>query len=507
MELREYINIIFKNIQLIVIFTLVSLTLTLLFTTQQTPVFEASSTYVTRVSPGQGFDDTIYAIDTITGRQRIYVTFCDVMESGRIREDAFTRLGLNPLDPQYEDYVVDCTVLPESNVMVLSVEGYEPQIVQSLNQLVGIVGMEYNSTLFGYVELNLLDNVFFNPVPISPNYLLNGVLGLALGVTISITIVFLLDYLRSPAERLRESSIYEVRLNVYNNRYATRRLQEEIQRSKMQNRLLAVALIDLVAEESDYLQDPTMADLLLRQAAMRLREKLRPTDILAHREGGTFTLIMPETPERTALRLVRQLHENVSNKPIEVQGAITNFSAITGMVENNGGMYDVEPMLDLADRALNTARRAGINTIEFVRTKPSPFVMDDTEIEFFQFNVTDEFEAAKVDDTEIPDELGAEDLNVSAESTQPIELDPTWSNPFAGNDSGSTIEKPSALDRALGESSQTATETEAVVDDSAQFGPFAVPKKATDDNSKAVNDRIKKKLLGDDSQEDENNDE
>ncbi|GAB5492488.1 MAG: hypothetical protein Phog2KO_27030 [Phototrophicaceae bacterium] len=495
MELREYISIIFKNIQLIVIFTLVSLTLTLLFTTQQKPVYESSSTYVARVTPGQGFDDTVYATETLI-RQRIYVTFCDVMESGRIREDAFNRLGLDPFDVAYEDYVIECTPQPESNVIIVSVEGFDPPIVQSLNQVVGIAGMEYNNTLFGYIELNLLDNVFFNPVPISPSYLLNGVLGLALGVTISITIVFLLDYLRSPAERLAESSIYEVRLNVYNNRYATRRLQEEIQRSKMQNRLLAVALIDLVAEESAYLEDEATADLLLRQAAMRLREKLRPTDILAHRDGGTFTLIMPETPERTALRLVRQLHENVSQKPVEIQGAIANFSAITGMVENNGGMYDVEPMMDLADRALNTARRAGINTIEFVRTKPSPFVMDDTEIEFFQFNVTDEFEAVSADETEIP-ALNTPPASpvtpVSADPTQPIELDPTWANPFGNG--GVDEQGISALDRVLGDRSGKANPEPKSTPPEERFGPFSVPKKDEEDD-KSISDSLKNKLRG-----------
>lgn|GEM_PF-769128 len=500
MELRAYIQIILKNLQLIVIFTLVALTLTVLFTTQQTPVYEASSTYVTRVNC-TGFDQCIYALDTITGRQRIYVTFCDVMQSGRIREAAFAELGLDPFDIIYEDYVVECAVFPESNVMALSTQGYDPQLITDLNFAIGNLGREYNNSLFTAVELDLLDSVWFNPEPISPNYIFNAVLGLALGVTVSVTIVFLLDYLRSPAERIQEASIYEVRLNVYNNRYAGRRLTEEIERSKLQNRLLAVALIELQADD---LLDEQHGDLLLRQAVMRIRDRLRPTDILAHREGSTFTLIMPETPERTALRLVRSIHENVAVKPVEVEGAIANFTAITGMIENNGGMYDGEHIIELAERALRTARRAGLNTIEFVRTKPSPFTMQDTEVEFLEFNVTDEFRAVAVEDTDIPGVMPGS-KPVVGEATQPIPND--IAARFADDTDLVVGNSESVLDRIArrkaNDQGKAQTAPKNNVDDETEsattrIGPFAVPKKKdpTDDE---IADKLKKKLKGDTS--------
>lgn len=507
MELRAYIQIIQKNIQLIVIFTLVSVTLTLLFTTQQTPVYESISTYVTRVSPGLALEDTIYIVDTLTGRQRIYVGFCDVMESGRVRENAIALFEPDTNLTDIGDYETSCTVLPESNVIMLKVTGTEPQVVRALNQVIGIAGVEFNNgTYGGFIEMDLLDHVWFNPMPISPNYVFNGVLGLALGIAVSVTIVFLLDYLRSPAERLAESSIYEVRLNVYNNRYATRRLSEEIERSKMQNRLLAVALIELHSD----VQDGISGELLLRQAAMRLREKLRPTDILAHREGGTFTLIMPETTERTALRLVRTIHEHMAAKPVEVEGAIANFTAITGMIENNGGMYDNEHIMELAERALRTARRAGLNTIEFVRTKPSPFVVDGTEVEFHQFKVTDEYRSVMAEDTEVPgvhNDVSGSSPSVG-DKTQPIFFDPD-SNPF--EDDTDQLVPPrrtnqSVLDKIAQRNRDTKTESSATFtatalaeaetvaetdEDVTQVGPFAVPsKKVVEDVAEELADTV-----------------
>ena len=92
MELRTYIQIIQKNIQLIVIFTLVAVTLTLLFTTQQTPVYESVSTYVVRVSASGTIDETFYAIDTITMDVPLFIR---VLEYAR--EDAQADMDLHDL--------------------------------------------------------------------------------------------------------------------------------------------------------------------------------------------------------------------------------------------------------------------------------------------------------------------------------------------------------------------------------------------------------------------------
>ncbi|MDQ7036646.1 MAG: GGDEF domain-containing protein [Anaerolineae bacterium] len=235
-----------------------------------------------------------------------------------------------------------------------------------------------------------LDEVKFNDTPVSPNHVFNGVLGVALGVIISITMVLLLDYLRTPQEKLENISIYDPRINVYNSRYLQRRLNEEIQRSRMQHRLLVVALVHLTPDENFLLLAEDDQELLLRKAAERIKDVLRETDILAYRGNSTFGVMMPETSEQDALLLFKKLHEVIREKPVETEhyGYIINFTATTGMVENNGGTLEQYEMMEVVLDALQKAMGSGVNSIEFVRTKPSPFIVDETELEYVSYDLT-----------------------------------------------------------------------------------------------------------------------
>lgn len=390
MELREYIRIILKHVRLVILFTLVSFTITMLVSYEQTPVFESVSTYVTRLETGGGFDAFVYGMDTLAGRTTIVNTYCDVMESGDVRLAAYEMLNLDPNEEFLKDFVVDCTVLPTSTVFTIKVEGTVPAVVQGLNQAVGIAGIERSNSLYPVFRVVPLDVVTFNPDPISPNYLFNGVLGASLGVLVSITVVLLLEYLRSPQEKLDALSIYDTRLNVYNNRYMQRRLQEEINRARMQNRLMALAMVTLVPDEDYMLLAESDQELLLRAAAARLRDNLRETDIIAYRGDQTFLVLMPETSEQSALQVIRKLHDDLRGKPVASDRYLSNFTAVTGLIENNGGIIDAKESQNLALEALRTALQTGSNTIEFIRTKPSPFTLDETEMERFSFNLEQE---------------------------------------------------------------------------------------------------------------------
>jgi diguanylate cyclase (GGDEF)-like protein len=390
MELREYIRIILKHVRLVVLFTLVSFTITMLVSYEQTPVFESVSTYVTRLETGGGFDAFVYGMDTLAGRTTIVNTYCDVMESGDVRLAAYEMLNLDPQAEFLKDFVVDCTVLPTSTVFTIKVEGTIPAVVQGLNQAVGLAGIERSNSLYPVFRVVPLDVVTFNPDPISPNYLFNGVLGASLGVLVSITVVLLLEYLRSPQEKLDALSIYDTRLNVYNNRYMQRRLQEEINRARMQNRLMALAMVTLVPDEDYMLLAEEDQELLLRAAATRLRDNLRETDIIAYRGDQTFLVLMPETSEQSALQVIRKLHDDMRGKPVASDRYISNFTAVTGLIENNGGILDAKESQNLTLEALRTALQTGSNTIEFIRTKPSPFTLDEAEMERFSFNLEQE---------------------------------------------------------------------------------------------------------------------
>jgi diguanylate cyclase (GGDEF)-like protein len=397
MELREYIQIIFRHMRVIIVFTAAALAVTMAVSLNQTPVYESIASFRTGINcTGLSQDDCVYAVEALTGRQRIFVTNCDIMESGLVREYALTQLNINFNDANLMDslnlgdYTVDCTVLPESQVQLLVVQGTDPSLVFGLNDALMTVGLEELNRFSPLFPVTALDRVWFNPDPVSPNHVFNAVLGVALGVVVSITTVILLDYLKTPQEKLENISIYDPRINVYNSRYLQRRLNEEIQRSRMQHRLLAVALVHLTPDENFLLLAEDDQELLLRKAAERMRNVLRETDILAYRGNNTFGVMMPETSEQDALLLFKRLHELIREEPVETEryGYIINFTATTGMVENNGGTLELHETMEIVLDALQKAMSNGLNSIEFVRTKPSPFIMDETELEYVRYDLT-----------------------------------------------------------------------------------------------------------------------
>ena len=151
----------------------------------------------------------------------------------------------------FEKYDTSCTVLPTSNVLLLITRGTSPRLVQRLNETVGILGIQRVQELYNAFPLQQLDPVILEEDPVSPNHIQNAVLGAAMGVVVSLTLALLLDYLRTPANRVATSSIRDSRTNVYNMRYFQQRLSSEVERARTRNRPISIGQLRLIPNE-DY---------------------------------------------------------------------------------------------------------------------------------------------------------------------------------------------------------------------------------------------------------------
>lgn len=389
MELRQYIRLILKNWWLILAFTLIAVTVTLLFTYAQTPIYQADSTYVTRLNPdaaGNTSDASIFGFDTLLNQQRIFVTYCDVMSSSAVQTRALEIANLSNANINIDDYSTVCTVLPESNVLQLSVTGPAPAVVRNLNQAIGLAGIERINALYPPFPIEQLDEVALLPQPISPNIQFNLLLSVALGLTVSIMVILLLEQLRNPLEQVQARSIYDVEYNLYNNRYFKERVGQEIERSRIHARPVTLSLMRLVPNEDFDVLPEAAQTSLKRAAANLLQDNLRRGDIISHYKNATFQLLLPETSGDTAIEIVTELHNIIRRNYIEAGIYKTNFAVNSGLVEASGGMLDTSSMMDLAQKALEKADNNGKNIIELTRTTPRPFVY---EHEGFDLGSTD----------------------------------------------------------------------------------------------------------------------
>lgn len=386
MGVIDYLRIVLRYWWLILGITLLSLTVTMIFTYNQTPIYRATSTYVTKLSTGNsgGTDSTILGLDTLMRQQRIFVTYCDIFKSQSVRTRAYEIMDIDPIANAMEKYTVNCNVFPESNVLSVSITGMIPPVVQQLNQAIGLSGVERINSLYQLFPIELLDPVFLEEDPISPSYTFNLVLGVVFGLIVGVGTVFVLEFFRNPLRDIQQLSIRDVRFNLYNNRYFQDRLGQEITRSKMRSRPLTLLYIRLIPNEDFALLQENIQESLFRRAALLIEDNLREGDIMSHLRDNIFQILLPETPGDEALDLIRDLIEIVRQTAIEAGMYKSYFALNAGLVESSGGMLDSVMMGDEAEKALRNSDNSGRNLIKLTRTTPRPFVFGEVEPTTFE---------------------------------------------------------------------------------------------------------------------------
>lgn len=381
MELRQYLNILLRRWWVILPLMFISLTGSLVFAYSRTPIYESSSRYVTTLGSNvtSTTDSTIFAVDTLTGRQRIFVTYCEILISDRVRQQVYTLLGLDATDKEtakmLSKYKVVCANLPETNVLLLTVQGKSPVLVTRMNEAIGLVGMGEANRLFPFFPLERLDVVFLEDKPVSPQYVQVGALGGVFGLIVGVTSALMMEYLRRPSERIAEMSIRNLEIGIYNERYFRQRFAEELNRASIRMRPICMAVLKLRPNEDFPLIPESSQKVLIRGAALRLDDNIGQGNMVAFLRGMTFGILLAEMPGEEAVNVINRLHIAMRSQPFESdEGFITNFSANSGVVASSGSLLGFNDMYDKAMEALRVAEQNGENTVHLINATPPPFL-------------------------------------------------------------------------------------------------------------------------------------
>jgi GGDEF domain-containing protein len=261
--------------------------------------------------------------------------------------------------------------------LLLIVQGPSPALVTRLNEAIGLAGTERADNLYRFFGLQPLDPATAAPPTTVGNRLQVGLLGGILGLTVGVSLAFGLEYLRSPTERMDMLTIRDPQLGIYNKRYFQQRLTEEINRARMRNRPICVALLRLVPTEDFVLLPEETQKTLARSAVMYMNEAMPQLGLIASLGHMTFAILLPEAPATDARNFISTLHQKLRVQLFVAGDYSTTFNAVSGLVEASGGALDPKAMVAKATEALETAEQNGnTNTIELVRTSPMPFGPD-----------------------------------------------------------------------------------------------------------------------------------
>ncbi|OYQ42603.1 GGDEF domain-containing protein [Rhodoferax sp. TH121] len=172
---------------------------------------------------------------------------------------------------------------------------------------------------------------------------------------------------RKSAEALvRQHAYFDPLTGLPNRRMLRDRLEQEIKRSRRDGLQLAILFIDLdhFKEVNDTLGHDN-GDLLLLEAAQRLRQCVRECDTVARMGGDEFTVLLTElAPDTNLEHLLHKLLQTMA-QVFQLGQEQVFVSASVGVTLYPADGTEVEALYKNADQALYVAKDAGRNRFSF----------------------------------------------------------------------------------------------------------------------------------------------
>jgi diguanylate cyclase (GGDEF)-like protein len=161
--------------------------------------------------------------------------------------------------------------------------------------------------------------------------------------------------------QLEASSLRDHLTGVFNRRYATMRLDEEISRSQRTNEPLSFALIDIdhFKRINDSHGHPA-GDGVIRAVAQLLMNQSRAYTVVARYGGDEFAIVLPSTPKAGATGYAERMMRIVRSYPF-APGPVTLSIGTATLPDDAAGRED---LIAAADRALYRAKHEGRNRVE-----------------------------------------------------------------------------------------------------------------------------------------------
>ena len=174
--------------------------------------------------------------------------------------------------------------------------------------------------------------------------------------------------LESTNARLKETSFKDEVTGLYNRRFFSLRLEEELSRYRRFNHPVSVVLLDLdsfkaVNDEFGHM----VGDDTLREVSQILMKHSRGINVVSRYGGDEFAVLLVETSKAGARLYADRIREVVAKYPFSHGKVITASFGVASLPDDEAGT--AEDLFRAADEALYAAKRAGKNQ---VAATPSP---------------------------------------------------------------------------------------------------------------------------------------
>lgn len=170
--------------------------------------------------------------------------------------------------------------------------------------------------------------------------------------------------------KLRELSFKDELTGLYNRRFFSIRLEEEISRYRRFSHPVSVILLDLdglkvINDELGH----AAGDDTLRELSRILLTRSRKINVFCRYGGDEFAVLLVETPKAGAVRYAERIRQAVADYPFTHGRRMTASFGVAGFPDDVAST--AEDLLQAVDEALYAAKRSGKNRVAAYERAPA----------------------------------------------------------------------------------------------------------------------------------------
>ena len=304
MVLYQLLKTISKGWKIILIISLVAMGASLVYSLTTVPQYRSQATFI--IAPNKNLPSSRDVVSAFTALDtlKIFSTYTDIMKSDRVFEEAIKMIDLD--DVELSKYSRQTEMNPESIILILTVEGPNPQTTATLANEIGKYGIQYINAFFTVFEIDFLDPAVPVGIPFKPQTYRDMGIAAGIGLFSGLLIVIVQEYLQTPISQF----IQMFSLDTESSAFTKRHLEKSLVNMKAKGNRWPITffLIKMKAyQDLSEILPGLSKKKILYEITKRLKGQLKGNDLVGRWDEYTFAIVLPNTPQKASTVIEKRL--------------------------------------------------------------------------------------------------------------------------------------------------------------------------------------------------------